>query len=376
VSDAESIPLLDLAAQNHPLLPAFREAFERVATRGQFILGPEVESFERAIADHLGVKHAIGVSSGTDALLVALMALGVGPGDEVVTTPFSFFATAGCIARVGATPVFVDVDPATFNIDVSRVAGAITPRTRAIMPVHLFGQPCAMKELQAIACEHGLPIIEDAAQAIGARTAIGPVGGLGALAAFSFFPSKNLGAFGDAGLVTTNDAALAARVRLLRSHGAEPKYYNLEVGGNFRLDALQAAILAVKLPYLEGWARARAENARAYTEAFEAAGLPPSVLSLPTAVEEGHVWNQYTLRTPRRDALRAHLASRGIGSEVYYPVPLHRQQCFAELGYSEGRFPEAERCAREAISLPIFPELGAARRARVAQEVISALQAV
>jgi dTDP-4-amino-4,6-dideoxygalactose transaminase len=376
VSDADSIPLLDLAAQNHPLLPAFREAFERVATRGQFILGPEVESFERAIADQLGVKHAIGVSSGTDALLVALMALGVGRGDEVVTTPFSFFATAGCIARVGATPVFVDVDPATFNIDVSRVAGAITSRTRAIMPVHLFGQPCAMKELQEIACENGLPIIEDAAQAIGARTAIGPVGGLGSLAAFSFFPSKNLGAFGDAGLVTTNDAGLAARVRLLRSHGAEPKYYNLEVGGNFRLDALQAAILAVKLPHLEGWARARAANAHAYTEAFRATGLPPSLLMLPTAVEPGHVWNQYTIRTPRRDALRAHLASRGIGSEIYYPVPLHRQQCFAGLGYSEGHFPEAERCAREAISLPIFPELGDARRARVVQEVVGALNAL
>ncbi len=375
MSHADPIPLLDLAAQNHPLLPAFREAFERIVTRGQFILGPDVDTFERAIAEYLGVKHAIGVSSGTDALLVALMALGIGPGDEVVTTPFSFFATAGCIARVGATPVFVDIDPSTFNLDVSRVAGAITPRTRAIMPVHLFGQPCAMKELQAIACERGLPIIEDAAQAVGARTPIGPVGGLGALAAFSFFPSKNLGAFGDAGLVTTNDAELAARVRLLRSHGAEPKYYNVEVGGNFRLDALQAAILTVKLPHLEGWARARTENARAYTDAFRAANLPQSLLNLPCAVEGGHVWNQYTLRTPRRDALRAHLTACGIGSEIYYPVPLHRQRCFTSLGHAEGSFPQAERCAREALSIPVFPELGEQRRARVVREVVAALTA-
>jgi dTDP-4-amino-4,6-dideoxygalactose transaminase len=375
MSDGEAIPLLDLAAQNPPLRPAFREAFERVVTRGQFILGPEVESFERAVAEYLGVKHAIGVSSGTDALLVSLMALGIGPGDEVVTTPFSFFATAGCIARVGATPVFVDVDPTTFNLDASRVADAITPRTRAIMPVHLFGQPCAMRALQELACGRGLPLIEDAAQAIGARTPIGPVGGLGALAAFSFFPSKNLGAFGDAGLVTTNDASTAARVRLLRSHGAEPKYYNLEVGGNFRLDALQAAVLAVKLPYLDGWAQARAENARAYTAAFRAADLPRSLLQLPVAVEEGHVWNQYTLRTPRRNALRAHLTASKIGSEVYYPVPLHRQRCFAGLGHAEGSFPEAERSAREAISIPIFPELGEERRARVIDEVLAALTA-
>ncbi len=370
---AVPIPLLDLAAQNHPLLPAFREAFDRVATRGQFILGPEVEAFEQAIAAYLGVKHAVGVSSGTDAVLVALMALGIGPGDEVITTPFSFFATAGCVARVGAVPVFVDVDPDTFNLDVSRVAQAITVRTRAIMPVHLFGQPCAMARLQAVACEHGLPIIEDAAQAIGARTAIGPVGGLGALGAFSFFPSKNLGAFGDAGLVTSNDEALAARVRLLRSHGAEPKYYNSAIGGNFRLDALQAAILAVKLPHLEVWAKGRAENAARYTEAFSAAGLRAEQLTLPRAVEPGHVWNQYTIRSSRRDALRAHLTSAGIGHEIYYPVPLHRQTCFRTLGIDEGRFPEAERCAREALSLPLFPELGDVRRARVVAEVLAGL---
>jgi len=370
-----AIPLLDLAAQNHPLMPELRVAFERVAMKGNFILGAEVESFERDVAAYLGVKHAIGVSSGTDALLVGLMALGLAPGDEVITTPFSFFATAGCVARLGAVPVFVDIDPATYNLDVSRVERAITKKTKLILPVHLFGQPCAMAPLQALACAHELPIFEDAAQAIGARSAIGPVGGLGALGAFSFFPSKNLGAFGDAGLVTTNDAALAAHIRLLRSHGAEPKYYNAEIGGNFRLDALQAAILAVKLPHLDTWAAGRAQNAARYTAAFTAANLPSELLGLPAHVEPGHVWNQYTIRTPRRDALKAHLAAEKIGHETYYPVPLHRQKCFASLGYQEGSFPEAERAAREVLSLPIFPELGPERLERVVTEVRKALRA-
>ena len=387
------IPLLDLAAQNQPLMPELRAAFERVAAHGHFILGPEVESFERAVAAYLGVEHAIGVSSGTDALLVALMALDLGPGDEVITSPFSFFATAGCVARLGAVPVFVDIDPATFNLDVTKVERAITSKTKLILPVHLFGQPCAMAPLQALAAAHGLRLVEDAAQAIGARTALGPVGGLGALAAFSFFPSKNLGAFGDAGLVTTNDAALAARVRLLRSHGASPKYFNPEIGGNFRLDALQAALLAVKLPHLDAWAQGRAQTAARYPAAFEAAafdaaafeaaafeaaelrgaGVSRDALTLPRAVEAGHVWNQYTIRTPRRDALKAHLAAAQIGHEVYYPLPLHLQKCFAKLGYAEGAFPEAERASREALSLPIFPELGEARLARVVREVVGFL---
>lgn len=372
------IPLLDLAAQNQPLMPELRAAFERVAAHGHFILGPEVESFERAVAAYLGVEHAIGVSSGTDALLVALMALDLGPGDEVITSPFSFFATAGCVARLGAVPVFVDIDPATFNLDVTKVERAITAKTKLILPVHLFGQPCAMAPLQALAVAHGLRLVEDAAQAIGARTALGPVGGLGALAAFSFFPSKNLGAFGDAGLVTTNDAALAARVRLLRSHGASPKYFNPEIGGNFRLDALQAALLAVKLPHLDAWAQGRAQNAARYTAAFEAAelrgaDLARDALTLPRAVEAGHVWNQYTIRTPRRDALKAHLAAAQIGHEVYYPLPLHLQKCFAKLGHAEGAFPEAERASREALSLPIFPELGEVRLARVVREVVGFL---
>ena len=370
---ADAIPLLDLAAQNGPLMPELRAAFERVAAGGHFILGPEVDDFERKIASYLGVKHAIGVSSGTDALLVALMALDLHPGDEVITSPFSFFATAGCVSRLGGVPVFVDIDPATFNLDVSKVERAITKKTKVILPVHLYGQPCAMAPLQALACANNLPIIEDAAQAIGARTAIGPVGGLGALAAFSFFPSKNLGAFGDAGLVTTNDAALDARVRLLRAHGGKPKYYHAEIGGNFRLDALQAAILAVKLPHLDTWAQGRAQNAARYTAAFSAAALPTETLRLPKHVEAGHVWNQYTIRTPRRDALKAHLVAQQIGHEVYYPVPLHRQQCFASLGYAEGAFPEAERASREALSLPVFPELGEARLARVVREVVGFL---
>jgi dTDP-4-amino-4,6-dideoxygalactose transaminase len=369
----QPIPLLDLAAQNGPLMPELRAAFERVAAHGHFILGEEVEAFERAVAEYLGVAHAVGVSSGTDALLVALMALDVGPGDEVITSPFSFFATAGCVARLGAVPVFVDIDPATFNLDAAKVERAITVKTKLILPVHLFGQPCAMAPLQQLAAAHGLRLLEDAAQAIGARTALGPVGGLGALAAFSFFPSKNLGAFGDAGLVTTNDAALAARVRLLRSHGASPKYFNRELGGNFRLDALQAALLAVKLPHLDVWAKGRAQNAARYTAAFEAAGLPSEVLTLPRAVEAGHVWNQYTLRTPRRDALAARLSAAKIGHEIYYPLPLHLQKCFAKLGHVEGAFPEAERASREVLSLPIFPELGEERLARVVREVVATL---
>jgi dTDP-4-amino-4,6-dideoxygalactose transaminase/acetyltransferase-like isoleucine patch superfamily enzyme len=371
------IPLLDLAAQNHPLLPELRAAFERVVAHGGFILGKEVEAFEAAVAAELGVSHAVGVSSGTDALLVALMALGVGPGDEVVTTPFSFFATAGCIARLGARPVFVDIDRATYNLDVRLVGAAITPRTKAILPVHLFGQPCDVRPLQELACARGLPIVEDAAQAIGATTAHGPVGKLGAIGCFSFFPSKNLGAFGDGGLCTTEDPDLAERLRVLRAHGGKPKYHHATIGGNFRLDALQAAILSVKLPHLRTWAQGRAQNAARYTALFAEAkrrhGLDDATLGLPVAREPGHVWNQYVIRTARRDALRKHLTERRIGTEIYYPVPLHRQACFADLGYAEGSLPEAEGAAREVLALPIFPELGEDRLQAVVQAVVSFL---
>lgn len=363
-------PLVDVKAQNAPLLPAIRAAFERVAASGHFILGEEVTGFEREVAAHLGVPHAVGVSSGTDALLVALMALGVGPGDEVVTTPFSFFATAGAVARVGATPVFADVDPGTYNLDPARLSAVIGPKTKAILPVHLFGQPCSPAVLE-IARRREIPVIEDAAQAIGARAAGGPVGGLGALGCFSFFPSKNLGAFGDAGLVTTADAGLAERVRVLRAHGGKPKYHHAEIGGNFRLDALQAAILRVKLPHLESWAAGRRRNAELYGELFAEAGLPAELLAPPREVEAGHVWNQYVLRTSRRDALRAHLASRGIGTEIYYPVPLHLQRCFAHLGYEEGSMPVAERASREVLAIPVFPELGASGVRRIAAEIVA-----
>ena len=369
------IPLLDLAAQNGPLLPEIREAFDRVARSGQFILGEEVKSFEQEIALFLGVPHALGVSSGTDAILMALMALEVGPGDEVITTPFSFFATAGCIARVGAKAVFVDIDPVTFNLDVTRVEAAVGPRTKAILPVHLFGQPCAPAALAAIAARRNLPVIEDAAQAIGARAARAPVGALGAIGCFSFFPSKNLGAFGDGGLVTTTDEAQAARLRQLRAHGAESKGVHGLVGGNFRLDAVQAAILRVKLPHLNAWAAARRANAALYTERFAEAGLASELLTPPRAVEVGHVWNQYVIRTSKRDGLRAHLTQRGITTEIYYPVPLHLQRCFASLGHGEGALPEAERASKEVLALPIFPELGEARIGRIVREVVGFFQA-
>jgi dTDP-4-amino-4,6-dideoxygalactose transaminase len=368
------IPMLDLAAQNEPLLPAIREAFERVVASGHFILGEEVSAFEREVASHLGVAHAVGVSSGTDALIAALLALDIKPGCEVITTPFSFFATAGSIARVGATPVFVDIDPASFNLDPSKIEAAIGPRTRALMPVHLFGQPCAPEAIRAVAARRGLPIIEDAAQAIGAASSIGPVGALGAAGCFSFFPSKNLGAFGDAGLVTTEDAAFAERLRVLRAHGAKPRYHHAEIGGNFRLDALQAAILRVKLPRLAAWTAARRANAARYSALFAEAALSPDRLTPPREIEAGHVWNHYVIRTKRRDALRAHLSKQGIATEIYYPVPLSLQACFAALGYKEGSMPEAERASREALALPIFPELGEARLRRVAREVVAFLR--
>jgi dTDP-4-amino-4,6-dideoxygalactose transaminase len=366
--------MLDVAAQNGPLIDALVAKAEEVIRSGQFILGPEVDAFEREIADYLGVKHAVGVSSGTDALLLALMAHQIGPGDEVITTPFSFFATAGCIARVGATPVFVDIRPDTFNLDVDRVAAAITERTRAIVPVHLFGQACDMKSLWRVACDHDLPIIEDAAQAVGARSAVGPVGKLGTFACFSFFPSKNLGGFGDGGLVTTDLPEHAETARIVRAHGSKPKYHHARVGGNFRLDALQAALLRIKLPELARWTEGRVRNADRYDAAFAAAGLPPQLLRTPARTQPGHIFNQYVIRTTHRDALQAHLTSKRIATAVYYPIPLHRQECFAHLGLEEGAFPQSERASREVLALPIFAGLGEARQQRVIDEVVGFLQ--
>ena len=347
---AKRVPFVDLAAQHAPLLPELRAAFDRVVKSGRFVLGEEVAKLEAELAARLGVRHAIGVSSGTDALLAALMALGVGPGDEVITTPLSFFATAGSIARLGARPVFADVEPESMNLDPQAVHAAITPRTKAILPVHLFGRPCSL-ELFDLASSLGIPVVEDAAQAFGATTARGPVGSLGALACFSFFPTKNLGALGDGGLVTTNDDQLADRVRLLRVQGARPKYHHLVLGGNFRLDELQAAFLRVKLPHLDEWTRGRRETVRAYEEAFAKSKWR---VETPGLVD-GHVYHQYVVRTPERDALRARLKEAGIETEIYYPAPLHQMPCFEGLGYAEGSFPEAERACREGLALPVGP---------------------
>lgn len=351
------IPLLDLTAENAPLLPEIREAFERVFAKNAFVLGQEVEFFEREVAAYLGVKHAIGVSSGTDALLVAMMALGIGEGDEVVTSPFSFFATAGCVARLGAKPVFVDIDPVTYNLDPNAVGAALSERTRAIMPVHLYGQPAEMSALRSISEAFAVPIVEDAAQAVGAHHALGPIGGLGAFGAFSFYPTKNLGGFGDGGLVTTNDDELAQRVRILRVHGGERRYYHAVIGGNFRLDGLQGAVLRVKLPHLTRWTEARKKNAALYDLLFLEEDLPEGAIETPKKVEPGHVFNQYVVRARDRDRLKAHLTDQKIGSEVYYPLPLHLQECFGGLGHGPGSFPEAERAAGEVLALPIHPGL-------------------
>lgn len=362
------IPLLDLAAQNAPLMPELRAAFERVMAHGRFIMGPEVDAFEAELSEYLGV-HAIGVASGTDALLLSLMALDVGPGDEVITTAFSFFATAGCILRLGARPVFVDIDPSDCQIAPGAVAAAISPATRAVIPVHLFGQACDLDGVMAACAERGIPVVEDAAQSLGARCGERVVGTVGATGCFSFFPSKTLGGFGDGGLVSTGDAALAARLRLLRAHGAKPKYHHPEVGGNFRLDALQAALLRVKLPHLDSWARGRRRNAARYEAHFASAGLPTTRLSPPVETRAGHVYNQYVVRTPERDALRAHLRKLGIGSEIYYPEPLHRQPCLGDAVMPEGSLPEAERACREVLALPIYAELPPEHLDRVASAV-------
>lgn len=363
-----AIPLLDLSAQNQPLLPEVRAAFERLFARNAFVLGDEVARFEAEIAQVTGTRHALGVSSGTDALVLALMALGVGPGDEIVTSPFTFFATAGAIARVGAKPVFSDIDPVTFNLDPQAVPAVVTDRTRAIMPVHLYGQP-SDPSLYELAAAFSLPVIEDAAQAIGAWTEGGPVGSLGAIGAFSFYPTKNLGCFGDAGLVTTNDDALCETMKMLRVHGSRERYVHELVGANFRIDALQAAVLRVKLPHLAAWTEARRRHAALYDVCFLESGLAPGIVRPPRRVQAGHVFNQYVVRVPRRDELRGYLSDRRIGSEVYYPIPLHLQKCFAHLEKPAGSFPETERACAEVLALPIFPELEPAQIERVVSAI-------
>lgn len=371
---AMSVPLLDLRRQYAPLKAQCLAAMEEVADSQALILGPRTEAFEKAVAEYCGAPHAIGCSSGTDAQLVLLMALGVGPGDVVVTTPYTFFATAGCVARLGATPVFVDIDPHTFNLDVRQLAELLnrTANVKAIIPVHLFGQCADMAAILDLGKTHGVPVLEDAAQALGARHPLGHAGALGQAGWFSFYPTKNLGAFGDAGMVVCHDDALAAKMRTLRNHGMEPRYFHPLIGGNFRIDALQSAILHIKLPHLDSWSAGRRDRAAYYRREMERAGLLGH-LTLPVESWPGgelqHIYNQFVVRTPRRDALRAHLTARGIGTEIYYPLPLHQQECFRYLGYKTGDFPESERAAQESLALPIFPELTEAEQA----EVVAAL---
>src|SRR3954468_8410399 len=360
-----SVPLLDLEPQYRPLRDEILAAITRVCDSQRFIMGPEIDAVERELAAQLGIPHAIAVSSGTDALLLALMALDIKPGDEVVTTTFSFFATAGAIVRAGARPVLVDIDPLTFNIDPAQAAAAITPRTRAIMPVHLFGLSADLDPLIAAAARAGIPVIEDAAQAIGSTYKSRPVGGIGTFGCFSFFPSKNLGAFGDAGLLTTADAALADRARLLRTHGMKPKYYHHLVGANFRMDALQAAVLRVKAPHLAGWTEGRRANAARYRRLFREAGLDTSIMLPAEPPDRTHIFNQFVIRTPDRDGLKRHLDQAGIGNEIYYPVPFHLQPCFADLGYRRGAFPHAERAAQESLAIPIYGEMTASQQDEV-----------
>ena len=367
------VPLLDLHAQYATLRDDLRVAVERVMESQQFILGPEVQALEEEIARYAQAKYAIGCASGSDALLLALMALGVGPGDEVITTPYSFFATASSSARVGARPVFVDINPRTYNIDESLIEAAITERTRAIMPVHLFGQCTDMNVICEVGERYHIPIIEDAAQAIGAEDQGRHAGTMGAIGCFSFYPSKNLGGAGDGGMLTTNDAELAQRLRMLRVHGEETKYHHRLVGINSRLDALQAAVLRVKLPHLDRWSAARAANAGRYAAAFTDAGLTEEI-GLPfVRANVRHIYNQYIIRVSdgRRDALKEHLQACGVGTDIYYPVPLHRQVCFQYLGYKEGDFPVAEQAARETLALPVYPELSAEQQEHVVNVISS-----
>jgi dTDP-4-amino-4,6-dideoxygalactose transaminase len=351
------VPLLDLHAQYGPLRDEILAAVTRVCDSQRFIMGPEIDSLERELSALIGVKHSIAVSSGTDALLLALMALDIKAGDEVITPTYSFFATAGAVERLGARAVLVDIDPATFNIDPAQTAAAITPRTKAIIPVHLFGLSADLDPIMEAANRAGVPVVEDAAQAIGAAYKSRPAGTIGAMGCFSFFPSKNLGAFGDAGLLTTNDDSLARRARLLRTHGMEPKYYHHLVGGNFRMDAIQAAVLRVKAPHLAEWTERRRANASRYRQLFDAAGLGGTVTVPFEPPDRRHIYNQFVICTRERDALKQHLQESGIGTEIYYPVPFHLQPCFAHLGHRRGDFPHAERAASESLAIPIYGEL-------------------
>jgi len=382
------VPLLDLKAQYVAIKAEIDASVAEVMESQQFILGPPVQKCEQSIAQYSGCAYGVGVSSGTDALLVCLMAEGIGPGDEVITTPYTFFATAGSIARVGAKPVFVDIDPASYNLDPGQIEAKITPHTRAIIPVHLYGQMADMDAVMRVAEKHQLVVIEDAAQAIGAEHKGRRAGSIGQYGCFSFFPSKNLGAAGDGGMVVTGDARRAEKLIRLRAHGSQPKYYHQVIGGNFRLDSLQAAVVLAKLRHLDAWTSARQLNASRYNRLFAETGLPiaegahPSAskagspsLVLPRIVTDRHIFNQYVIRVAHRDSLRAALREKGVGTEIYYPVPLHLQECFAYLGYRAGAFPESESAATETLALPIYPELSETQARYVVQCIAEALSA-
>lgn len=361
------VPLLDLKREYNSIKAEIDRAALTALAETQFINGPQVKQFEEAVAQYCGCKHAIGVASGTDALLLSLRAAGVGPGTEVITTTFSFFATAGTIHNLGATPVFVDIDENTFNLDVRQIEGKISPKTRAIMPVHLFGQCADMDAFMDIAARHGLVVIEDAAQSISAKYKGRMAGTIGHLGCYSFYPTKNLGAPGDGGMIVTDSDDLNQRLRRLKAHGASLKYYHEEVGYNSRLDTLHAAVLLVKLPHLDNWSIARRANAAYYDRRF--AG---SKIATPQAISSVyHIYNQYTIRVGDRDALRDHLKQQGIGFEIYYPLPLHLQECFRYLGYRDSDLPVAERCAKEVISIPIYPQLTEAERQIVADTILN-----
>lgn len=363
-----NVPLLDLQSQYALLRDELREAVERVMESQRFVLGDEVRKLEASIAAYTETKHAIGCASGSDALLLALMALDVGSGDEVITTPFTFFATAAAITRLGARPVFVDIDYATYNLDTSQVEAAITPKTKAIMPVHLYGLCAEMDPLLELSKRYNIPIVEDAAQAIGATDRGEKAGSMGAIGCFSFYPTKNLGGAGDGGLLTTNDDDLAQRLRRLRTHGGANEYEHSEVGINSRLDELQAAVLNVKFPQLDKWSNERANKAAVYDELLD--DIPFELITPSIRDDARHIYHQYVIRVPQhRDALMEHLKANGVGTKVYYPIPLHRQECFAYLGYKEGDFPESERAARETLALPVYPELTQAQQTYVAETI-------
>jgi dTDP-4-amino-4,6-dideoxygalactose transaminase len=381
------VPLLDLRAQYDQLRQEVVECITRVCDGQQFILGPAVKELERRIADYSQCRHGIGVSSGTDALLLALMAVDVRPGDAVITTPFTFFATGGVVARLGARPLFCDIDPVSYNISPAQVErliesgcvrrdGKLVHRdsgdtVKVLLPVHLFGQMADMDALLEMARRHDMFVAEDAAQAIGAEYNGRRAGSIGNVGCFSFFPSKNLGAFGDAGMCTTNDPVLARRLEILRVHGGEPKYHHAQIGGNFRIDELQAAVLLVKLKYLDEWTSARQRNARYYDAAFARAGIDAQVRTPVALPGRRHIYNQYVIRAQRRDELRQHLAAARIGSEVYYPIPLHRQQCFGYLGYRPDDFPESLRAAKEVLAIPVYPELTEVQQQYVVDTIAS-----